>query len=350
MKLLQLGKFWSPYHGGIERVVKNLSRGLAAKGNQVQVFVTGSENRTISEEKNLEVVQIKSKGQVFSQPISFLPQIQKADVLHIHLPNPFWAFQCRNIEMPMVATIHADLSESVMKSRLNDFFQSAVIERSNKILFTSERNLDNITRGWSQKSVGKCQVVSLGLEAPGKFERQDLDFILFVGRWVSYKGLSLLLEACSELPYRLVLAGSGPETKKLENQIRSLNMETRCQLIFDPAESELEHLYQTCSVLVLPSLDRREGFGLTLIEAGFRQKPFIVADLATGVQDILCGGGGLAFAARDKLQLRDRLQTLMRDPQLRGHLGLRGQQHSEAQFSVKKMVSKHEEIYTSFSK
>ena len=88
-------------------------------------------------------------------------------------------------------------------------------------------------------------------------ERED--FYLYAGRLVAYKRPDLAIQAASAAGVRLVVAGAGPEAKRL----RSMAGPT-VEFVGSPSSEALRDLYRRTRALVFPGV---EDFGMTMAEA-----------------------------------------------------------------------------------
>lgn len=94
-------------------------------------------------------------------------------------------------------------------------------------------------------------------------KNRDCKSLLFVGRFIYWKGINLLLESYKELikkdsSYELTLIGDGPELSfikkfKIENELQNL------KIIDWLPQNELSNYYSKSSVLVFPSLHDSSG-------------------------------------------------------------------------------------------
>jgi glycosyltransferase involved in cell wall biosynthesis len=135
-------------------------------------------------------------------------------------------------------------------------------------------------------------------------ERYGLDqeatqkMILFVGKYVEWKGIAWLLQAFANLPQQaacgstLVVAGTGPQSEKKRYlaMANDLNIERRVRFTGEIAYEDVGSLMNVASVFVLPSY--REPFGLALLEA-----------LACGCRIVAVDQGGPAVFVPDELKL-----------------------------------------------
>jgi rhamnosyl/mannosyltransferase len=158
--------------------------------------------------------------------------------------------------------------------------------------------------------------------------------VLFVGRLHEQKGLEYLLRAMVGLDARLVLVGTG----YLERSLRSLAAELRLgdNVVFEgqlPPNEIVPYLYAS-SLLVLPSVNSGESFGIVQLEAMICGKPVVSTDLPTGVPWVNQNGiTGLIVPPKDVDSLRQAMRRLLLDPQLRCQLGEAGRQRVVSEFT-----------------
>jgi glycosyltransferase involved in cell wall biosynthesis len=106
-----------------------------------------------------------------------------------------------------------------------------------------------------------------------------------VGRLVELKGHDLVIRALTLLPdATLVVAGEGPERKRLEGLSRSIGVDARVRFLGELSQQELVAVYGGADALVLAS--RHEGWPNVLLEAMACGCPVIAAELA-GIREIV---------------------------------------------------------------
>ena len=129
--------------------------------------------------------------------------------------------------------------------------------------------------------------------------------ILFVGRLSAEKGIRTLVDATRGL--NLVVAGDGP--------LRSI---APGALGFVPHE-EVQRLLARAAVVVLPS--HREGLPMVLLEA-MAQGRAVVATPVGGIPSLIENDvTGLLVPPGDAKALREAIERLLGDPELRQRLG-----------------------------
>jgi glycosyltransferase involved in cell wall biosynthesis len=112
------------------------------------------------------------------------------------------------------------------------------------------------------------------------------EYILFLGRLdIHQKGLDLLLSAYAKVSdairLPLVIAGDGPDRKKLEQLIKKYQLEKKVQLVGYADEETKKILLSKAAFVVFPS--RSEGFSLFSLEAiasGHRLVSFDIPSLS----------------------------------------------------------------------
>ncbi|MBW7859238.1 MAG: glycosyltransferase, partial [Leptonema sp. (in: Bacteria)] len=103
-------------------------------------------------------------------------------------------------------------------------------------------------------------------EAP--IQKRD-EFYLVFGAFVPYKRLDLAIQACKSLNRRLIVAGQGPELKKLKTLAENSN---HIEFIERPSNDQSKRLFETAKALIFPGI---EDFGIVPVEAQERQCPVI---------------------------------------------------------------------------
>jgi glycosyltransferase involved in cell wall biosynthesis len=120
--------------------------------------------------------------------------------------------------------------------------------------------------------------------------------ILSVGRFVPHKGHAVLVNACALLPpeieWRLVLAGSGPESAALQKLIGENGLGSRISIKEDLDDAALSDEYRCADLFILPSLETplgTEGFGIVMLEA-IAAGCGIIASRTGGIPEVLDEG------------------------------------------------------------
>ena len=131
------------------------------------------------------------------------------------------------------------------------------------------------------------------------------NFYLAAGAIVPYKRLDVAIEAFNSLGYPLVIAGTGPELKRLRKlageNIKFLGWVT---------DEELRRLYQSARALVFPT---REDFGMIPVEAQACGCPVIAYAAGGCLETVQDGLSGILFSkqnANEMIRAIRRFETL----------------------------------------
>lgn len=172
----------------------------------------------------------------------------------------------------------------------------------------------------------------------------------FVGRLGPEKGANELIEAFIRLKkirnVFLLIVGE-PETLhgNLNNKINDI-INSKSEIFFENKHIEnIKQYYAAMDVVVLPSW--REGFGMSLAEAGALGIPTIASD-ATGCKDIIDDNNtGLLFQMKNSDELFSRMLKFCDNPDLRLLFGNNAKQRIKKYFDSKNLINEHLKFYES---
>lgn len=148
--------------------------------------------------------------------------------------------------------------------------------------------------------------------------------IAWIGRLRRYKRVDVLLRALplvrEQVPEAtLEVAGEGPERARLEALAAKLGLGASARFLGGLSELEKRALLQRAAVLAQPSI--KEGWGLTILEAGACGVPAVASDVAGLRESVRQGETGLLVPPGDPAALAGALVALLRDPARRRAMG-----------------------------
>jgi glycosyltransferase involved in cell wall biosynthesis len=371
MNIVQTNKAYHPKVGGIETTITTLSEGLVANYN-VSVFSLICNDRISLKtiEKNIKGVQVKylpTYGFIASLPLSpgYFKSLSSlsGDVLHIHEPFPLadlalhFLPKIRKRFERIVVSWHSDIVRqkwvlSFYGKYIHDFLR--IVDR---IIVSNPNIIQNST--YLPLYEKKCEVIPIGVNLDWASSGCDSDkvnikiplnkkpLILFVGRLVYYKGIEYLLDSMSLVKNaNLVIIGSGPLSQKLNEKIIELQLNSNVKIIPEVDEQILQDYYKFCDMLVLPSVEKSETYGIVQIEAMACGKPVICTELGTGTTFINRDGvTGIVVPPRDPKLLADAINTLLSNNELKISLGNNGRERALKEFTSQKMVQRVYALY-----
>jgi len=377
MRVLHLGKFFAPFAGGIENFMRDLLPACRRLGVEQACLVHeaagGSEDAGDATAGISEFKRVPMLAQWAYAPISpayrrALPEIIESfrpDLLHLHLPNTsaFWALlDQRARSLPWVVHWHSDVVGPGLDTKLKLLyplyrpFERGLLRRAAAIIATSPPYLE------SSKSLArwrdKCRVIPLGLDPArlARAEPSESDWrlpgrlrVLAVGRLTRYKGFDCLIRAAAGLEQiELVIAGEGDQRRRLERVLQRFDAHN-VRLIGAVDDGARNRLMAGCDLLCLPSVNRAEAFGLSLVEAMAAGKPQIATRVPGSGMDWVVEEGrtGWMVTPGSADELAAMLRRLSRERLTLRSSGECARERFEQRFAIDAVARQTVELYQS---
>jgi len=350
LRVLQVGKFFPPYRGGMETYLKHLCDELRGSVD-LEVLVANTAARTVREQVDgVPVTRVASLGTVRSMSLApgyagFLARAA-ADVVHLHAPNPVAEVALLASSLArrarVVVTWHSDVVRQRWLGRLHRPIARWLLARADAICVASPNHVRS--SALLPAFGAKCRTCTFGVDlaslraddaavASVRARYGERPLVLGVGRLVAYKGFDVLVEAMRGVDATLLLVGDGPLRAALAARIAACGLGDRAFLV--GAVDDLGAYFAACDVFALPSVQRSEAFGIVQLEAMAFRKPVVSTRLGTGVEWVnVDGTTGLTVPPGDAAALRDALARLVADPALRARLGAAGRRRVEQEFTT----------------
>ena len=159
----------------------------------------------------------------------------------------------------------------------------------------------------------------------------------YIGRFVSPKGIDLLIEAVATLKDRsvsLLLIGNGPEKQNLLKLVADCGLDKETVIVETVSYDEVPEYLSCMDVLVLPSrttLTWKEQFGRVLIESMACGTCVIGSD--SGEIPNVVGDAGLVFKEGNVADLRDKILKILTSDALKNELVEKGMQRVSMVYS-----------------
>jgi len=171
--------------------------------------------------------------------------------------------------------------------------------------------------------------------------------ILFLANLREHKGIYDLLEAyklvLAQMPHtRLMIAGDGPENRRVSELVLSLPSPAQVTLLGSIPRDSIAAVYREADVYCLPS--HLEPFGMSALEAMASGLP-IVATTVGGLQQIVEPEGGLLVPPKNPAALANALLHLLRDLAMRQRMATHNRKVVQERYSWRVQISKLEDIY-----
>lgn len=171
--------------------------------------------------------------------------------------------------------------------------------------------------------------------------------ILCVTRITPRKGIKYLIEAFEELSKKsddisLQIIGDGDERKELEKLAKDLGVGEKVEFAGLVDHKDLPPYFENADVFVLPSLN--EGMSNSMLEALATGLPLIATDTGGTKELIKDGINGFIVKMKDRQDLVDKIEILIKDPELRKKMGEESRKKSEA-MSWEKVAGEYVDLY-----
>ncbi|MGC4106716.1 MAG: glycosyltransferase family 4 protein [Thermomicrobiales bacterium] len=335
MKILQTLYFYAPYTSGLTIYCERLSGELVRRGHDVTVLTSWHDRSLPREnvtEDGVQVVRVPIAANLSRAVIlpTLLPTaaslLRSHDVMNLHLPMaeaaPLTALG-RAMRKRVVVTHHSDL---VLSSTLMEMVATGVGRTSG--IVAARLAQDVVASTQDQASISPTvKGVKHGLhiipppvptpvaspDGPAalraRFDLGDGPVIGFVGRFTVEKGLDVFMRAVPAIRAALpnavfALAGPnldartgepyrGPWDGDMERNREAIRILGRL------SDQELADFFATMDVLVLPSVDNTETFGMVQVEAMLSGTPSVCTDLPGVREPIRRTGMGRVAAVGD---------------------------------------------------
>lgn len=317
MRILTVLTYYRPHTSGLTIYAERLARALSARGHQVTVMTTHYEPSLPLEEQmdGVHVLRVPvafrlSKGTIaptFGWVATRL--VAEHDVVHMHLPQfdaPGVAFRGRLFNKPAVLTYHCDLH--LPPGAVNRFV-NFVMKWQNNMAGILSNMVVTYTRDYAEHSSylsrykSKLRTilppVDLPTPVPGAVEGFAIEHqtssrrpvIGMAARFAAEKGVEVLLDALPAILQKhpkaqVLFAGQwenvmGEQTyaQRLMPRIRAYELAGHWCFLGNLTPAQMAAFYPNLDLLVVPSLNSTEAFGLVQIEAMLNRVPCVASDL-----------------------------------------------------------------------
>ncbi len=364
MKILQIGKYYHPYFGGMETVLKDLVEGLNQSPKiHIRVLCSSEDkNNHYDQVNNIEVTRSARFANIKSQPLSFslFSQLREltawADIIHIHAPNPLSEIflLLLNTEKKIFITHHSD----IVKQRTLKFFYNPIykllLKKAFKIIVPTYNHIQHSDT--LREFAHKVEIIPFGLRQDmntvtekqiEKIKEDHGSFILFVGRLVPYKGLDVLLKALKLTKTNLIIIGRGEEKARLVQLAEQLNISEQVTFLGRIEDmNEFKSFYHACDYFVLPSVTKNENFGMVQLEAMACSKPIITTNLTSGVPLVAEDGvSSLLVTPKSVNELTEAINKLSSDKSLQIEMGKNALIRYEEKYTYQDFIDRHISLF-----
>lgn len=379
MKLLIVTPYFYPKIGGLENYAYNIALGLKKQYKWDIVIVTSNhkEKKDIIESiKGMKIYRLAPILKISNTPINpfWYRKIKKIinkehpDIINAHTPVPFISDIVARIkqDIPFILTYHNDLVKSnilfkIITKLYYRFLGNKTLSIASVIITTSPLYLKkspylNIYR---KKTVIITPGVHLSLFTNNHLKNNLIKKynktknILFVGnldKTHNHKGLKFLIEAMSIIKQKvpqvtLFIVGKGDNKRHFETLVNKLNLQKEILFFDNVTNYKLPTYYSIADVVVLPSINDSEGFGMILIEGMACKKPTVGTRIGGIPYVIDANKTGLLIKPRNTSAISKAIIKIISDTRLAKKMGENGYKKVVNEFTWKKQIDKTQKLF-----
>ena len=390
MKVLLLCYRGNPYCGGQGIYIYHLSKELAKLGVEVDIAAGPPYPDPVDDWANLYKIEnlnmwsvktghfsydklkrifnplnfvdyILTRFHVFSEMETFSMRVfhllkkilkkKRYDLIHDVNSLGWGLIPMKGFGIPIITTIHHPLTQDRNADLMMDssfweksatilFYplnmQKCVINKLDRTITSSIEGVEELNNAFSLKKE-KVSVVFNGMDTD-VFQRVDVprekDTLLFVGNTEDHKkGIVYLLQALKMLPdhIKLTIVDEGPPLKLTATKlVKSIGVEDRVEFTGKVSIDKLVRFYSSKSILVMSSL--HEGFGLPAAEAMSCETPVVVTT-SGALKEVVTPDCGILVPPRDPAAMKNAIEKLLNDDNLRKEMGKNGRKRAVEKFS-----------------
>lgn len=373
MKIAHIICTFPPYQGGMGNSVACFAMESVKLQHQVTVITPhyGQVADAVSEWRGLRVLRLKpwlaiGRAAILPNIFKYLPDF---DVVHLHYPFYGTAELVALAKLKMgrklklVVHYHMDTTARGLKGLIFSFFNffglPIILRLADEITCASLDYIKHSNVGrYYLRHRQKFTQVPFGVDLQ-KFKPKDIGQpkvsanILFVGsldRAHYFKGVDNLIKAFAQLSprlpqARLTIVGQGDLAPAYKYLAQTHNIADQVKFIHNADDQTLIACYQDSDLLVLPSVNQSEAFGLVLLEAMACGKPVVASNLP-GVRSVFKNGKqGFAVRPDDVGDLAEKIAMILTNEELKKRLGGAARALAEKRYSWQQAGQKLNEVY-----
>ena len=308
MNVLQLTVHFSPNIGGVETHLDDLVRGLSERKINVTVLTYQPLSTTVNapffeKRKRVQIIRIPwIKGQFYklvNKPLleflylfpglflvaPFIISQKKIDVIHSHglVASAVGIFWAKIFHKRIVVSTHS--LYHFPKTGIYRTFVRFLLSKADVCLCLSKKSVDELVDlGINPKKITQFVYwIDTKLFYPLKTNNLKKQFhlstyfvLLFVGRLVEEKGISVLVKSIKQVKGKsiLLIAGDGPLRDEVAIEAQKSD---KIRFVGKLTGEELVKYYNLADVLIIPSI-HDEGFGRVILESLASGTPVIGSD------------------------------------------------------------------------
>ena len=365
MTIVNILPYFSPFLGGAEVYAYRLSKNLVELGHEVEVHCSKHKKNLKNHETMYGIEVFRHKILFNFKTAPFFMCKSKGDIYHSHFPFPTNVYTSylnkKTYRKPFILTYYNDLVGGAIENFYNKVLSGLTVNMADSIITPTTIYIENSQS--LKKFKKKINIVPIGIDektyntkVSGKTIRKRFNIkdkmVLFVGVLSlghKYKGTDYLIKAMKKVveerkKTKLIINGKGAWKKELVVLTKRLNLEDNIIFVdkFNNEKEKVEY-FRACDVLVLPSINKSEGFGIVCLEAMACGKPVIGSNVG-GIPYVL-GDVGMLIKPKDVNSISNAILKILDNEKMARRMGNASRKRVEKYFTIRKAAEKTESIF-----
>jgi len=214
-----------------------------------------------------------------------------------------------------------------------------------KEIKVNDENVVEVLNGVDLEELRRIKSVQIQTE-----EKEKTPKVGVVARLIKKKGVEYLVKAAAlfkewGVEADFVVIGDGEERGELDALIEKFNLKRRFQFLSRLEREEYLKTLSSFDVLVLPSLDDSETFGLVIAEAMAVEVPVVVTEVCGIARYLKNEENALIVPPADEEALAKAIKKVLKVKSLREKLIENAGELVEKKFSLEQMVENFEQLF-----
>jgi glycosyltransferase involved in cell wall biosynthesis len=229
------------------------------------------------------------------------------------------------------------------------FIQSFVVRYATEVV-TPSIYFQSLVSGWV-KGKRKINKIYNGIDLSIEFDKEqkyEVPTLITAGRLVPWKGIDVLISLVSRLPdWQLLIAGDGPDSNRLKELSKSLNMDSRVHFLGNLERKKLfSEIYKSHIFVLNTSF---ESFSFQIVEAMFVGTPIISTNIGNISEIVTDNVNGILVEPNNTEQFISAINKVYNDKKFSDLLVKESKEKAKL-FSIESTISQMVEIFKKYKR
>lgn len=341
--------------GGTENVVIQLCEILSKKINKIVVCSSGGVHEEKLQEMGIKhylIPDIASKNpmDMLKSCRSIKSIIDKEQITIVHSHHRMAAFYAELVAPKSVVKVANAHNTFTDKKKLTQ-----LAYQNTKVIAVGEMVKKNLTEYFEIPKEQVCVIHNAVKPFDGKIVPVEMLYkehakgnvlIGNIGRLSEQKGMTYFIEAAeittrTHPEARFIIVGDGEEREQLQAQVKAKGLQDK--VLFLGYRNDIQNVMSQLDFVVLSSL--WEGLPLTPIEA-YSVGKTVIGTAVDGTPEIIRDGvDGYLVEPRNPMQLAEKMNELIENPEMRESMGIQAMRLYQEEFSFEKLSERYVAFY-----